>query len=73
MVGMRRFNSVKYVGEGFRGAIRELLGPGEEEEGESRPLEISPHAPADMRFYLTQLFLDTAVSLLLYLNQAETF
>lgn len=34
MVGLCRLDGVKYVGEGCKGAIRELLGLGEEVEGE---------------------------------------
>ena len=34
MVGMCRLDSVNYVGDGCKGAIRELLGFGEGVEGE---------------------------------------
>ena len=54
MIGLRRLNSAKYVGEGCRGAIRELIGLKEEEEegdeGVQRPCGISPHAPAGFPF-----------------------
>ena len=67
MVGMCRLTSAKYVGAGCHGEIRELLGLGDEVEGEEeKPREISPRGTSSMRLFRIPVFPVSCFSVVIY-------